>query len=156
MKEGRWILSKGLLLLSFVLGTGCGSTQPPQAEVPPAAPPPAATKPSPSVNLETKTDTIRTVREHREVTDSVTGRQPVMRFTVQIGAFKNPHNATELQRKTREGYNLPVLNDFDKSRGLYRIRIGVFESKESARVFCEQLRKDSPEDYADCWVVELR
>lgn len=75
---------------------------------------------------------------------------------VQIGAFKDPYNASRIQTLARARYRIPVLNDFHPVYGLYQIRIGFFETVEAARGFRDRLRQEFPNDYADSWVVQLK
>lgn len=75
---------------------------------------------------------------------------------VQIGAFKDPHNASKVQVSARNRYHMPVLNDYDIAHGYYQIRIGFFESEDAARALCERLQKEYPNDYKDSWVVQLK
>ena len=75
---------------------------------------------------------------------------------VQIGAFKDPKNASRMQVTARQRYHLPVLNDYNTKYALYQIRIGFFESREAAQTFRQQMSQEHPHDYKDSWVVQLK
>jgi cell division septation protein DedD len=141
---------------------GCGTTEESSEEHQPAISPlgrppdSVATTPSRRTVFETRTDTVNALRglEHR-INGSAYPSEGI-RYMVQIGAFSDPHHATIVQAEARKRYHLPVLNDYHAVRKLYQIRIGFFESRESARRFRQQLIHDYPADYSDSWVVQLK
>jgi len=53
-------------------------------------------------------------------------------------------------------YRMPVLNDYLAGAGLYQIRIGFFESRENARTFQQQMKREYPSEYGDSWIVQLK
>jgi len=79
-----------------------------------------------------------------------------IRYMVQIGAFKDPHRASEVQAEARKRYKMPVLNDYHAALGLYQIRLGFFVSRVSAHEFRQRMIKDYPAEYRDSWVVQLK
>jgi cell division septation protein DedD len=134
---------------------GCGTTGEPAPAHAPSVPAPAPQAPD-SVQFHTQTDTVRALRASEHTTVGVPGRAPQIRFMVQIGAFKDPHRASVVQAEARKRYHMPVLNDYFAGSGLYQIRIGFFESRDTARVFQQQMRKEFPSEYTDSWIVQLK
>jgi rare lipoprotein A len=56
------------------------------------------------------------------------------RFTFQVGAFRDRHNAEKLRRKLDQTYTNAHITVHDSSQGtFYRVRVGVFETLEEAR-----------------------
>ena len=157
---GLWIL-RGILSVFVVYagilpGTGCGSSSETQTDSTAKPPPSVVRQTPPPVELTTTTDTLHTVPPREGARPDSSASQLRARYTVQIGAFKNAGNANDVQQKARQRYQLPVFSDFDTARGFYRICIGVFDSRKSAETFGENLRKEFPGEYSDCWVVQLR
>ncbi len=140
----------------LVVAGGCSSGPETQGTPPVPPPAPAPQQAAPQMMIETKTDTIHTLKPRAGDLPSTARDELQIRYMVQIGAFKDPHNASRVQVGARERYHMPVLNDYDIARGLYQIRIGFFESEEAARAFCQQLQKEHPNDYKDSWVVQLK
>ena len=105
--------------------------------------------------FETRTDTVTTesAKQHAELS-SPYNSAPV-RFMVQIGSFKEAKYASTVQAVARERYRLPVVNDYNTARRRYQIRIGFFETEQTANEFLLKLRTDYPQEYKDAWVVQL-
>lgn len=134
---------------------GCGSTEEPAARPMPAPPAPRAQSPE-GVQFHTRSDTVTALHPTEHGTVGAPGRTLQIRFMVQIGAFKDPHRASEVQSAARGRYHMPVLNDYTAGPGLYQIRIGFFESRDAARAFQAQMRREYPTDYNDSWIVQLK
>jgi cell division septation protein DedD len=139
---------------------GCGSSgesvdnqreAPPQEQLSPPKEEPAK-----KLGFETRIDTVTAVHGNEHKGPQVQGHDIQIRFTVQIGAFKDPHNASTVQSKARKRFRLPVLNDYLSGAGLYQIRIGFFESRAGAHAFRQQMIQEYPDDYKDAWVVQLK
>lgn len=147
-------LTAPLLLL---LLAACGGSM--QIEEDPYARPPdstarAQTRPT---QFETMTDTVATVGTQQPSEPSSTvAAAGGEHFTIQIGAYKDPRNASQVQAIARERHDLPVLNDYDPRRGLYQIRIGLFENREAADGMLREMKAAWPQEYRDAWVVVLR
>jgi cell division septation protein DedD len=77
-------------------------------------------------------------------------------FSIQIGAYKEPANASAAQSHARERYTLPVLNEFQERPGLYRIRIGNFATREEAAAQLARMRTAFPADYRDSFILQLQ
>lgn len=152
----REIASTIVIVTTIVIGLGCGTTEETEETLPPAPKPTAKDEAPPKVVFESRTDTVAV--DHTVLPEGATsgGRRSAIRFMVQIGAFKDPHLATGVQTTARQRYHLPVLNDFNLKYGLYQIRIGFFETYESASVFKARMQREFPEEYKDSWVVQLK
>lgn len=148
----------GMIALTFLAASpflGCGGAETVQETVPPP-PRPAPREEPPHVEFESKTDTVNVTQTGRADSVKAPGREPEIRFMVQIGAFRNPPLAAAVQTLARNRYRMPVLNDYGMKAGLYQIRIGFFETREAAVAFRAKMLKEYPEDYKDAWVVQLR
>ncbi len=107
------------------------------------------------MEFESQTDTVNAVHTE-EGAQRVSGGQPQIRFMVQIGAFRDPHLASNVQNTARQRFKLPVLNDYNTQLSLYQIRIGFFVTREAALAFREQMQRNFPGDYTDSWLVQLK
>jgi cell division septation protein DedD len=139
-----------------VLAAGCGQEEPvTRAAVDTTAVVQQPVKPA-APEVESRTDTVISVRH-----DETDGASPdttgaAVRFTVQVGAFKDPQLASAIQAETRKRYHLPVLNDYYATLGLYQIRVGFFATREEAHQFRQKMIDEFPADYKDSWVVQIR
>jgi cell division protein FtsN len=122
----------------------------------PPPPQPIVQPAPPTLEFETRSDTVYSETLKRQEATTSADRGAAVRYMVQIGAFKDPHNASRVQKRARERYNMPVLNDFNAVYGLYQIRIGFFETKETAYEFRSRMQADYPNDYSGSWVVQLK
>jgi len=144
-----------ILLVAAILW-GCGESEEITQEVPSQPPAPVTVQVEKKPEFETRTDTVATVHMKEQQQRSGAHREPQIRFMVQIGAFKDPKNASEIQTSARQRYHLPVLNDYHTKLGLYQIRIGFFETREAAQAFRLRMQQEFSNDYKDCWVVQLK
>jgi cell division protein FtsN len=153
----RFLVILSLLFCSAALLTGCSSGEQSQEE-PPAPPPltPMEQPKAPEVEFEMKTDTVDAVKRFERVGGDSGSTQVGVRYLVQIGAFKEPQNASAAQVKARERFAQTVLNDFDKVTGLYQIRIGFFETREGAEAFRQKIKTEYPGEYTGSWIVTLK
>jgi cell division protein FtsN len=133
---------------------GCGSSREPAGAGNPAPASPRNDSPD-RVQFHTQADTVTSLHAAENGMVGAPGRTAQIRFMVQIGAFRDPHHASAVQAGARKRYHMPVLNDYLAGPGLYQIRIGFFESRENARSFQLQLRRDYPSEYGDSWIVQL-
>lgn len=143
----------GVALSSFAWG--CGTVEESQ-ESPPPAPPPAVRQKPENMEFETRTDTVYSKKTGFAGSKTPIERERQIRFMVQIGAFKDPKKASEVQLLARQRYRLPVLNDYHPTLSLYQIRIGFFETRQGAYQFRERMHREFPADYNDAWVVQLK
>ena len=74
-------------------------------------------------------------------------------FTVQIGAYTQPHHALQAQQlaKTRFTTYL-VFNQYEPSLKLYRVSIGKFETREEASRIMRHIMFSYPKEYVECWL----
>ncbi|MDI6778803.1 MAG: SPOR domain-containing protein [Bacteroidota bacterium] len=89
-----------------------------------------------------------------------TAHQPVIKtssdnFSIQLGAFKEEENSLQFAYTAKNRLNEDIYNIFDKGTGLYRVLVGDFSTKESAKEYRDQLVKKFPE-YQDAWVVDVK
>jgi cell division septation protein DedD len=146
----------GVCIAAAVL-CGCGSSEVTVQQNPPQPQAPVVQETPKRPEFETRTDTVAAVRTAtRQQLGNPLRRDPQIRFMVQIGAFKDPKNASVVQTDARQRYRLPVLNDYHTKLGLYQIRIGFFETRDAAQAFRLRMRQEFPADYKDCWVVQLK
>ena len=142
-------------VLCLTFAAGCSSSPESQTSPPPSPQRPAGQQAPPQMEFETRTDTIRTLKSKPGEPARADTLETQIRYMVQIGAFRNPHNAAKVQVSARDRYHMPVVNDYDTVHGLYQIRIGFFESEEAAQAFCDRLRREYPVDYKGSWVIQL-
>ena len=147
-----------LFILSCVAvwGSGCGTTEETDQVPRPESKPVLKEEPPPGVQFESRTDTVAVVHATNPDSSAPQGKQPEIRYMVQLGAFKDPQLATAAQAAARARYLLPVLNDYNPLVGLYQIRIGSFLTREAANEFKSRIQKEFPADYKDSWIVQLR
>ena len=135
----------------LLLGVHCRGTDEATRSAPPPEPPP----PPPGLEFETKQDTVLAL-DTQIPAPSADTRIPQIRYMVQIGAFKDPKLASGVQTVARDRFHLPVLNDYNTQLELYQVRIGFFETYESAAEFRRKLQTEFPPDYKDSWIVQLK
>ena len=62
-------------------------------------------------------------------------------FAVQVGAFRDPHNAERLRDRLSFSYSPVLIQRFESADGwYYRVRVGKLSGEEAALRFAEQLR----------------
>ncbi|MBX2992859.1 MAG: SPOR domain-containing protein [Bacteroidetes bacterium] len=103
----------------------------------------------------TQTDTVTALGAEQAAAPSTPHGSIPVRFTVQIGSYRNSRYASEVQILARERFSLPVVNDYNTTRRLYQIRIGFFETDKHAAEFLTRLRTEYPYDYKDAWIVQI-
>jgi cell division septation protein DedD len=138
-----------------VILPGCGSTEEQAAPGTPASPAPRTERPE-GMQFRTRADTVTALHAAETGTVGAPGKTAQVRFMVQIGAFKDPKHASAVQAAARKRYRMPVLNDYLAGPGLYQIRIGFFESRENARTFQQQMKREYQSEYEDSWIVQLK
>jgi len=147
----------GLILAAATIGLIACSSEPATEYTQDLAPHDTVAPPSRNgLKFETSIDTVRS--RSAKSKNAVDARSPsaTIRFMVQIGAFKDPKNATSVQLTARDRYHLPVFNDFHPVYSLYQVRIGFFETYDEAETFKEKMYREFPVDYKDSWVVQLK
>ena len=105
--------------------------------------------------FETRIDTVNSEHPAENGPGGQSEYEPLLRFGVQVGAFKDPLNATRVQLAAKERFQLPVMSDFHPDSAMYHVRIGAFTTKDSAYVFRERIQKEYPQDYKDSWIVQF-
>lgn len=144
------------LCLTFLQGCGT-SGQMEEAQTPgesiavPAPPPP------PPQEFRSRTDTVSAEQKAAGIPKEDESGAPVLiRYLVQVGAFKDPMLADAAHSTAKQRFALTVLNDYNPLVGLYQIRIGFFDTKEEAQTFRDKIKKEFPEDYRDSWIVQIK
>lgn len=148
-----------VFLAGSLLAGGCAATDStvPETTAPVAAQPVTSVPPPPPpAELVARVDTIEASGLSEVMAADSTLAEGEVRFSIQIGAFKEPANASALQAQARERYPLPVLNEFQEHPGLYRIRIGSFATREEAQIQLQRMKTDFPADYKRSFILQLK
>jgi hypothetical protein len=153
-------LTKYCFLLVVAIGcgwfaAGCGSSENTDREWEVTPPPPDTTAQVRKSTFETYTDTVTTQPKNQRGAQSSAFNSSPVRFTVQVGSYSVPKNASAAQILARQRYPLPVVNEYNAARQKYQIRIGFFETEVAANEFRAQLINDHPAEYKDAWVVQI-
>ncbi len=80
---------------------------------------------------------------------------PPGKFTIQLGAYQSEESAEKIAAITRSRFTREVYNVFDDTDGLYKVMLGIFDTKDQARGFRDTIVGQYPDDYRDAWVSEL-
>ena len=76
--------------------------------------------------------------ESQETRNSTSSRK----YTVQVGAFKNPSDAHALMLKLdKKGYHAAVIMKKTKNERIFKVLAGEFNTREEAEVFSIKLKK---------------
>lgn len=143
--------------IALLLVAACGGTV--KIEEDPYYRPPDTTAraQTQATQFEASTDTVASLPGRAPADSLRAGDAGVTaHYTIQIGAYKDPRNASATQARARERYNVPVLNEFDPKRGLYQIRLGLFEAREAAEAFLAAMKTEHPGEYRDAWIAVLK
>jgi rare lipoprotein A len=66
--------------------------------------------------------------------------EPVQRFTLQVGSFVDETNARRLAEQLRKNFeNVTITTLETPTQKYHRVRVGQFDTKESASVMAEKL-----------------
>jgi cell division septation protein DedD len=156
------VLPFAALAALLLLSAGCGTTDQMTQEKTGETPPPVVTAPPPVVapvdtplSFNTRTDTVLAAPPVTHNDPPVASRATGTQYLVQVGAFHDAANATQMQNLTRDRLNRTVLNDYNTLIGMYQIRVGPFETKEDAAAFRDRIMREYPEEYKGSWIVEL-
>ncbi len=144
-----------MLAVCLFLGWAFGCSSEKETLLPPPVEPKIEKPAETPVNFSTNTDTVSSSQAIQRIDTVVVLRDPQVRFMVQIGAYKEAENASRIQAIARDRYKMPVLNDYNPTLMLYQIRLGFFETRESATAFRDRMKREFPEDYGDAWVAQL-
>ncbi len=82
--------------------------------------------------------TGRTTKSWEKSQPAIQHQLPLMRYTIQVGAFSNMNNAVRLTEKLRtKGIN---AYHFRHASGLYKVRFGNYASRNEARSRAQELK----------------
>ncbi|MER3524591.1 MAG: hypothetical protein C4326_11150 [Ignavibacteria bacterium] len=142
------------ILISFAsVVCGCGTTSDTDRRWLQLPPDTVAQAPQP--DFETRTDTIAVHTTADISPRAAASPADTVRFSVQIGAFRNRRFAGAAQSKARARFELPVISDYIPARRLYHLRVGFFETREQAEAFRAKIIQHYPNEYGDAWVVRI-
>lgn len=105
--------------------------------------------------FETRVDTIAVQRATDTTAQGNVSSVGTVRFSVQIGAFRNHRLAGTAQSRARARFKLPVVNDYIPTHRLYHVRVGFFETREEAERFRSKIIQHYPKEYDDAWIVRI-
>jgi cell division septation protein DedD len=80
---------------------------------------------------------------------------PPGKFTVQLGAYQSEDGASKIAALARSRFTRDVYTVFNDTDALYKVMLGVFDTKEEARNFRDTIVRQFPADYRDAWVSDL-
>jgi cell division septation protein DedD len=80
---------------------------------------------------------------------------PAGKFTVQLGAFESEDGAAGVASLARTRFARDVNTVYDPADGLYKVMLGVFDTKDEARSFRDAIVRQYPAEYMDAWVSDL-
>lgn len=146
------------LLILLLAGCAASSDQSATNSAPPASAPSGGSVPAPA-----RTDTVNVAVQKEEkpayeTTDPVKTSLPattVVKFCVQIGAYKQQDNAGVIASVAKSRFARNIYTIHDAATELYKVMIGDFGTKDEARVFRDRMVQQYPGDYKDAWVSEL-
>jgi hypothetical protein len=80
---------------------------------------------------------------------------PPGKFTVQLGAFQSEDGAAAVASLAKSRFSREVYTILDEHDRLYKVMLGVFDTKDLARSFRDTIVRQFPQEYSDAWVSEL-
>jgi len=82
-------------------------------------------------------------RVRLEIVGRSTSSEPGL-FAVQVGAFRDRHNADRMKSLIEARYGPVVIQGFDRGDGIfYRVRAGSEGSEDAARELAQKLRREN-------------
>ena len=80
---------------------------------------------------------------------------PPGKFTVQLGAYQSEDAAREIATVAGSRFVRKLYTVYDAIDRLYKVMLGMFDTKDQAREFRDTIVRQYTEDYRDAWVSEL-
>ena len=74
---------------------------------------------------------------------------------MQIGAYQKQENADKVAALARDRFAVNVGTVFDRAKGLYKVLVGNFPTKDQARQFRDEMVQKFPSDYKDAWTTDI-
>ena len=104
---------------------------------------------APPVSTTTAKKATKPVEVKTEPATTATGKT----YYIQLTATPIEKAAKDMKQKfERKGYNVYLLEVMNKGQKLYKVRIGVFSSRDQARSIAEKIRK---EEKIKPWIVAM-
>ncbi|HYQ87328.1 MAG TPA: SPOR domain-containing protein [Bacteroidota bacterium] len=76
-------------------------------------------------------------------------------FAVQIGAYQKQENADRVAALARDRFAVTITTVFDRTKGLWKVLVGNFPTKDQARQFRDEMVQKYPSDYKDAWTTDI-
>jgi len=80
---------------------------------------------------------------------------PPGKFTVQLGAYQSEDAARKIAATAGSRFSRQIYTVYDAVDHLYKVMLGMFDTKDLAREFRDTIVRQYAEDYRDAWVSEL-
>ncbi len=110
---------------------------------------------SESVSTPTQPEPKHTVATAQQMTETrpVAKKDDERTYYIQLTATPLKKSAEDLKQKfERKGYNVYLLETRERGRTLYKVRIGVFSTRDQAAKVAEKIRR---EDKIKPWIVQM-
>jgi len=106
-------------------------------------------------------DDASRARETGTTPDTSSGavRQPDFppgKFTVQLGAYQTEDAARSVASVAGSRFTRQLYTVYDPTDRLYKVMLGMFDTKDQARQFRDTIVRQYADDYRDAWVSELK
>jgi cell division septation protein DedD len=152
----------GSLLVAAMVLAGCAASHDQAEKAADTAVVPAPVKPAAS-SIPAKIDTVNVAvqkaqkppYESADPAKAVPTPSAIIKFTVQIGAYKLQENADVVASTAKSRFAKNVYTIHDAATNLYKVMVGDFTGKDEARIFRDRMVQQYPGDYKDAWVSEL-
>jgi len=80
---------------------------------------------------------------------------PPGKFTVQLGAYQSEDAARKISTLAGSRFSRQIFTVYDAVDGLYKVMLGMFDTKDQARDFRDMIVRQYAGDYRDAWVSDL-
>jgi len=106
------------------------------------------------------TDNIESAEIQESIPDTGSGTAlepefPPGKFTVQLGAYQSEDAARTVSSLAGSRFTRQLYTVYDSNDRLYKVMLGMFDTKDQARVFRDGIVRQYTDDYRDAWVSEL-
>jgi ABC-type cobalamin/Fe3+-siderophores transport system ATPase subunit len=80
---------------------------------------------------------------------------PPGKFTVQLGAYQSEEAARKVASVAESRFTRQLFTVYDAVDRLYKVMLGMFDTKDQARAFRDTIVRQYAGEYVDAWVSEL-